>query len=155
MTTKKSEFDKPGIIMAAIFILIGSVFLYDARTLPDPDSYVFPMAICVIMIALSISFIVWSLLKPHQDEDAAAKPGSTVRRIGLVVLMLISAFIMPYVGFLPAGLGVFAALMAIAMFKPWTWKIAVIYALICVAIVTGFYTLFDTVFHVPLPEIPF
>jgi len=155
MTTKKREFDTPGIILAGTFILIGGIFLNDARTLMDADSYVFPMAICVVMIVLCISFIVWNLLKPHPDEDATAKPGSTVRRVGLVALMLISALLMPYVGFLPAGLGVFAALMAIAMFKPWTWKLAITYALICVAIVTGFYVLFDVVFLVPLPEIPF
>ena len=141
--------------MASIFILVGGIFLNDARTLLDADSYVFPMAICVVMIVMCIGFIVWNLLKPHTDEDAAARPGSTFRRVGLVVLMLASAFVMPYVGFLPAGFGVFAALMAIAMFKPWTWKIGVIYALICVAIVTGFYVLFDVVFLVPLPEIPF
>ena len=69
--------------------------------------------------------------------------------------MLVCAFIMPYVGFLPAGFGVFAALMGIAKFKPWTWKRTVTYALICVAIVTGFYVLFDIVFLIPLPEIPF
>lgn len=155
MTTKKREFDTPGIILAGICILIGGIFLNDARTLQDYDSYVFPMAICVVMIVLCISFIVWNLLKPHLDKGATAKPGSTPRRVGLVALMLISALLIPYVGFLPAGLGVFAALMGIAMFKPWTWKRAVTYALICVAIVTGFYVVFDVVFLVPLPEIPF
>jgi len=151
----KREYDIPGIILAAIFILIAVIFLNDARNMVDSDSYVFPAAICTLMILLSISFIVWNLLKPHPDKDATLLPGSTPRRVGLVALMLISALIMPYVGFLPAGLGVFAALMTIAMFKPWTWKLAVIYALICVAIVTGFYVIFDIVFLVPLPEFPF
>lgn len=151
----KREYDTPGIVLAAIFILIGGIFLYDSRTLVDPDSYAFPVAICVVMIVLSIAFLVWNLLNPHPDKEATATPGSTFRRVGLVVLMLASAFIMPYVGFLPAGLGVFAALMALAMFEPWTWKLAATYALVCVAIVTGFYVVFDVVFLVPLPEIPF
>ncbi len=151
----KREYDTPGIILAAIFILIAGIFLNDSRNLVDSDSYVFPAAICTVMIVLSIGFIVWNLLKPHPDEEATLIMGSTPRRVGLVALMLISALIMPYVGFLPAGIGVFAALMVIAMFKPWTWKRAMSYSLICVAIVTGFYVLFDIVFLVPLPEIPF
>lgn len=81
--------------------------------------------------------------------------GSTPRRIGLVALMLASAVIMPYIGFLPAGTGVFAALMVLAMYEPWSVKRALTYALICVAIVTGFYVVFDVIFLVPLPEIPF
>ena len=150
----KREYDTPGIILAAIFILIAAIFLIDSRNLADPDSYVFPAAICSVMIALCIGFIVWNLLKPHPDKEATLLPGSTLRRVGLVVLMLASAFIMPYVGFLPAGIGVFAALMVLAMFEPWTWKRALTYALVCVAIVTGFYVIFDIVLLVPLPEIP-
>ena len=153
--TSKREYDTPGIILAAIFILIAGIFLNDSRKLTDSDSYVFPVAICTAMMVFSIIFIVWNLLKPHPDKEATLVPGSTPRRVGLVALMLISAFIMPYVGFLPAGIGVFAALMALAMYEPWTWKRAITYSLVCVAVVTGFYAIFDIVFLVPLPEIPF
>lgn len=153
--TAKREYDTPGIILAAIFILIAGIFLNESRNLMDPDSYVFPVAICTVMIVLSTGFIVWNLLKPHPDREATLVPGSTPRRVGLVALMLASAFIMPYIGFLPAGIGVFAALMVLAMFEPWTWKRGLIYAFVCVAIVTGFYVVFDILFLVPLPEIPF
>lgn len=154
MPTKR-EYDTPGMVLAAIFILIGGIFMYDSRNLVDPDSFAFPVAICVVMIVLCIGFIVWNLLKPHVDEEATVVPGSTPRRIGLVALMLISAVIMPYIGFLPAGIGVFAALMVLAMYEPWSLKRALTYALICVAIVIGFYVVFDVIFLVPLPEIPF
>jgi hypothetical protein len=153
--TAKREYDTPGIILAAIFILIAGIFLIESRNLVDSDSYVFPVAICTAMIAFSIIFIVWNLLKPHPDKEATLVPGSTPRRIGLVALMLLSALIMPYVGFLPAGIGVFAALMVLAMFEPWTWKRVMIYVVVCVAVVTGFYVIFDIIFLVPLPEIPF
>jgi hypothetical protein len=153
--TAKREYDTPGIILAAIFILIAGIFLIESRNLVDSDSYVFPVAICTAMIAFSIIFIVWNLLKPHPDKEATLVPGSTPRRIGLVALMLLSALIMPYVGFLPAGIGVFAALMVLAMFEPWTWKRAITYVVVCVAVVTGFYVIFDIIFLVPLPEIPF
>lgn len=151
----KREYDTPGIILAAIFILIAGLFLYNSRNLSDPDSYVFPVAICTVMIAFSIGFIVWNLLRPHPDPEAVPLPGSTIRRIGLVALMLLSAFTMPYIGFLPAGIGVFAALMILAMFEPWSWKRGLFYALICLVIVTGFYVIFAIVFLVPLPQIPF
>jgi len=153
--TAKREYDTPGIILAAIFILLAGIFLNESRNLTDSDSYVFPVAICTAMIVFSIIFIVWNLLKPHPDKEASIVPGSTPRRVGLVALMLVSALIMPYVGFLPAGLGVFAALMALAMFEPWTWKRAMNYALVCVAVVIGFYVIFDIIFLVPLPEIPY
>lgn len=151
----KPERDTPGMVLAAVFILLGAVFLYDSRNLLDPDSYVFPAAICTAMIGLSIGFIVWSLIKPQPDREASQTPGSTGRRIGLVAVMLGSAFIMPYAGFLLAGFGVFAALMLLAMFEPWTPKRAVVYALVGIAIVTGFYVLFAKIFLVPLPETPF
>ena len=153
--TAKREYDTPGIILAAIFILIAGIFLNDSRKLTDSDSYVFPVAICTAMIAFSIIFIVWNLLKPQPDREATIVPGSTPRRVGLVALMLVSALIMPYVGFLPAGIGVFAALMVLAMFEPWTWQRAMTYVVVCVAVVTGFYVIFDIIFLVPLPEIPF
>lgn len=153
--TAKRERDTPGLVMAAVFILIGAAFINESRRLADPDSYVFPVTICVVMITLSIGFIVLNLVKPHPDPAAGILPGSTVRRVGLVAMMLLCAFIMPYVGFLPAGFGVFAALMAIAMFEPWTWGRMIVFPLLCVAIVSGFYVLFDVLFLVPLPEIPF
>ena len=163
----KRERDTPGIILASILIVVAGFFLNDARTLSDPDSYVFPMAICVVMIVLCIAFIVWNLLHPHKDVEAGAGEGSTPRRVGLEQVlfeMLTGRFNSPAaprdtlddaIGFLPAGFGVFAALMALAMFEPWTVKRVLTYGLICVAIVSGFYLVFDVLFLVPLPEIPF
>lgn len=154
MPTKR-EYDTAGIVLAAVFILIGGIFLNESRNLVDPDSYVFPVAICALMIVLCIGFIVWNLLNPHPDEEASIVRGSTFRRVGLVALMLVSSFAMPYIGFLPAGIGVFAALMVLAMYEAWTLSRVLTYALVCVAIVTGFYVIFAVVFLVPLPEIPF
>ncbi|MBE0533032.1 MAG: tripartite tricarboxylate transporter TctB family protein [Rhodospirillales bacterium] len=151
----KTERDTPGIVLAAGFILIAAVFLYDSRNLLDPDSYVFPAAICVVMITLSIVFIVINLVKPQPDREASQSPGSTARRVSLVVVMLASAFVMPYTGFVLAGFGVFAALTMLAMFEPWNPKRAALYAGVGVAIVIGFYVTFAKVFLVPLPETPF
>jgi len=151
----KPERDTPGIVLAAVFILIGAVFLYDSANLLDPDSFVFPVAICVVMIVLSMAFIAWNLIRPHPDVEATAVHGSTPRRAGLVVVMLASAFVMPYVGFVVSGLGAFVALMLLAMFEPWSWSRALIYGVVCLAVVSGFYAVFAKVFLVPLPEAPF
>jgi len=153
--TAKSERDTPGIVLAAVFIVIGGIFLAASRDLVDSDSYVFPVTVCVIMIGLSVVFIIKNLVRPQPDTDNSIVAGSTVRRVGLVAMMLASAIVMPYVGFLPAGLGVFAALILLAMFETWTARRALIYSLTGIAIVVGFYVVFAKVFLVPLPEMPF
>lgn len=153
--TAKPERDNPGIILAAVFILVGGIFLLESRNLIDADSYVFPSAICAVMIVLSTIFIIKNLVHPQPDTDASIVPGSTFRRAGLVAMMLASAFVMPYVGFVLGGLGVFAALTVLAMFEPWNLKRALVYGLVGVAIVSVFYIVFAKVFLVPLPETPF
>ena len=153
--TAKPERDTPGIVVAAAFILTGALFVAESRNLVDADSYVFPVAICIVMITLSLIFIIKGLIAPHPDKDETIVTGSTFRRVGLVVAMLASAFAMPFVGFLPAGQGVFAALTLLAMFEPWTPKRLFVYSLTGVATVAAFYVVFAKVFLVPLPEIPF
>lgn len=153
--TAKPERDTPGIILAAVFIVTGGIFLAESRNLMDADSYVFPSAICAVMILLSTIFIIKNLVRPQPDVDASIVPGSTFRRAGLVAMMLASALVMPYVGFVLGGLGVFAALTVLAMFEPWNPKRALLYALVGAAIVSVFYIVFAKVFLVPLPEMPF
>lgn len=153
--TAKPERDAPGIALAAIFIVIGAIFIAESRNLMDPDSYVFPSAICAVMIVLSTVFIIKNLIYPHPDIDESIVRGSTLRRVGLVGAMMACAFAMPYLGFVPSGLGVFAALTLLAMFEPWTPKRIVAYTLTGIATVTVFYVVFAKVFLVPLPEMPF
>lgn len=153
--TAKPERDTPGIALAAVFIVTGAIFIAESRNLMDPDSYVFPSAICAVMIGLSTIFIIKNLITPHPDIDETIVRGSTPRRAGLVIAMMASAFLMPVVGFMPSGLGVFAALTLLAMFEPWTPKRIIAYSLTGIATVTLFYVVFAKVFLVPLPEMPF
>jgi hypothetical protein len=79
-------------------------------------------------------------------------PGaSTPRRVALVAAMLISTALMPYLGFLISGVAAFAAIMLIAMYDPWTRYRKIVYPLVCVGVVVGFYTMFAKVLLVPLP----
>ncbi len=143
--------DVGGTVCAALFILLGAFALYDTTQMVDRDSYVFPRAIIGAMMALSIVVIFRTLVRP----GGAAKehrPGSTARRGALVAAMLAATLAMPYLGFLLSGLLVFAALVVIAMYDPWTRFRLIVYPLVSLAIVFGFYTLFKTVLLVPLPE---
>ena len=116
----------------------------------DSDSYVFPRAIAIVMIILSLTLIVWHLIKPR-GEKSEAVDASTTRRVSLVVVMLGSCFLMPWLGFLIPGIATFVLLMWIAMYDEWTSRRMILYPLIAVVIVLGFYTLFGNILQVPLP----
>src|SRR3546814_17393558 len=79
----------------------------------DPDSYVFPRSIIVLMIAFSLLLILRNLAFGG-GRPRSADEGSWPRRIGLVAVMLLGALAMPLVGFLPAGVAVFLAILALA-----------------------------------------
>ena len=153
--TGNGQRDTGGMVIAALFILVGVAAIWDTTSMVDADSYVYPRAVAIIMIALALLFIAINLMRPPAGEKAAPHPGSTPRRIGLVLAMLGSAALMPYTGFFIAGLGAFAVIMLIAMYDPWTRFRAIVYPLVCLAVVTGFYVLFKKALLVPLPEAPF
>ena len=137
--------------MAVVFILLAALSLWDTTTMADADSYVFPRAIAIAMIAFSIALIVWNLVRPSAENGGAVEGASTPRRIGLVAAMLVGTALMPYVGFLLSGLVVFAAIIWISMYDPWTRYRKIVYPLVCVGVVLGFYTIFAKVLLVPLP----
>jgi hypothetical protein len=139
-------------VTAAVFILIAVIALWDTTNMVDADSYVFPRAIAISMIVFSLLLIVWNLVRPSGGDGEAGPPGaSTPRRVLLVGAMLLSAFLMPVVGFLVSGLFAFVAIMLTAMFDPWTRYRLVVYPLVAVAVVLGFYFLFGELLLVPLP----
>ena len=148
---KSRKNDLPGTILAVIFIAIGCLAWWDTLDMGDSDSYVFPRAVIVTMILCSLLLIgrnlIWGGGTHHKPID-----GSTWRRIGLVVSMLVAALAMPMFGFIVVGLALFAALMVLAMFEPWTRKLAIIYPLIGATIVVSFYVLFAILLNVTLPS---
>lgn len=147
--------DLGGMVVAALLIIIGIVVLWDTTNMVDSDSYVFPVTVALLMIGLCVYYICWSFLKTPAGEPKRSLPGSIPRRIGLVAAMLGCAIIMPYTGFLIAGLLVFAAITVTAMYERWTSRRLIIYPIICIAVVCGFYLLFAKALMVPLPEAPF
>lgn len=143
--------DTGGTVICCIFILLAAVSLWDTTSMLDSDSYVFPRAIAIALIVFSISLIVWNLMHPDVAEVQHSRQESTIRRLLLVALMLLSCFSMPVLGFLLSGIITFGLLMVVSMYHEWNPKKRIIYPLIAVAIVVGFYTLFSKVLLVPLP----
>jgi len=142
--------DIGGMVCAAVFILAAAAALYDTTTMVDADSIVFPRTVAIAMIVFSVALISWNLMRPAAAEELP-QPGSTPRRVALVAAMLACAGLMPVIGFAPAGLGTVVAIMLIAMYDPWTRFRLIVYPLVCVALVAGFYALFSEVLLVPLP----
>lgn len=139
-----------GVVVAALLILFGVYALWDTTTYADPDSAVFPRAIASAMIVASLVVILRWLLGRSTPVEMPP-PGSAIRRALLVAVMIVGSLSIPYTGFLPAALVVFAALLLIAMYDRWTPFRIVVYPLVGAAVVLGFYYLFSKVLLVPLP----
>ena len=147
--------DLGGMAVSAVLVLVGAVAIWDTTNMVDSDSYVFPRTVAIFLIGFSLFYIVWNFIKPPAGQKAAVQGGSTFRRVGLVVAMLTSGFIMPYTGFMIAGVFAFATIMVFAMYEQWTRRRLILYPIICLAVVSGFYVLFAKALLVPLPEAPF
>ena len=151
-TEKIVQRDVGGMVTAAIFILIAVIALWDTTNMVDADSYVFPRAVAIAMIVFCMMLIAWGLIRPESGNGEASAPGaSTVRRVSLVLAMIVSTALMPWLGFLISGFAAFISIMLIAMYDQWTPFRKLVYPLVCAAFVLGFYFLFAELLLVPLP----
>jgi hypothetical protein len=143
--------DLGGMVACAVFILLAVVALWDTTSMTDSDSYVFPRTVALAMIVFSLAYVGWQLLWPRSAETGMATAGSTPRRVGLVLAMLGSAALMPWLGFVICGVVAFGSIMVLAMYDTWTPRRLLVYPLVGVAVVVGFYFLFAELLLVPLP----
>jgi len=150
---KQDKKDLSGMVVAAIFIFIAVVSIWDTTDMTDADSYIFPRAIAISMIGFCILFIVQQMVSPSmgKNDEAGVSGGSTPRRIGLVAAMVISSLLMPWLGFLVSGVLAFGSIMLLAMYDEWTAARRLAFPLIGIAIVVGFYFMFAELLLVPLP----
>jgi hypothetical protein len=139
-----------GVVVAALLIVFACFVLWDTLGYVDSDSSVFPRTVAAVLILASLAYIVTWLLGRAEPEGPTT-PGSWPRRTLLVAVMLTGALAMPLVGFIPAALPIFGALLLGAMYDRWTPFRIVVYPLIGVAIVLGFYYVFHELLLVPLP----
>lgn len=142
--------DLPGTLIAVAFVIIGALAWWDTTDMADPDSYVFPRTVIVLMIGFSLLLILRNLVYGGGQHHRSTA-GSWPRRVCLVAAMLLGALAMPLVGFLPSGVAVFLAIMLLAMYDPWTGYRRIAFPLVGFAIVVGFFVLFSEVLRVPLP----
>ncbi len=143
--------DTASVGLACLFILLAAASLWDTTHMLDSDSSVFPRAVAIAMIIFCLILIFWRLVKPRPVKDESVAAASTARRVLLVAVMLGGCLVMPWIGFLIPGMLTFLLLMFIAMYDDWTMKRKILYPLIAVAIVLGFYTVFGNILQVPLP----
>jgi len=150
MTKKNQNYGE--LVLPGLFILIAVIALWDTTNMMDSDSYVFPRAIAIAMIILNLLLIARKLLNLTNDKEQTRTVGaSTFRRVALIIGMLISCMIMPYLGFLLSGIITFIFLMIISMYDEWTIKNKIIYPSTALITVIGFYLLFSKILLVPLP----
>jgi hypothetical protein len=138
------------VVVSVLLIGAGCLVLWDTTTYADPDSAVFPRTFAIVMIGACIAYIgLWLLGRGENRPEPEA--GSMIRRVLLVAVMLAGAVAMPWIGFLAAAIPVFAGLLLVAMYDPWTPYRAIVYPLIGLALVFGFYFVFQELLLVPLP----
>lgn len=143
--------DTATLVMCCLFVFVGAVFYWDTTNMLDRDSYVFPRAVTIAMVAFSLMLIVYTLVRPVEVKAKAATNASTIRRIALVCSMLAGCFAMPWLGFLIPGVVTFILLMLIAMYDEWSTGKKLLYPCVALAVVLGFYLLFGNLLQVPLP----
>jgi hypothetical protein len=138
------------VVIAALLLICGAVVLWETTTYFDFDSAIFPRTVASLLVALCLIHILLWLMGLAAPSESA-EPGSSPRRIGLVLLMLAGAFAMPWLGFILSALATFGCLTLLAMYEPWTRLRVIVYPLVGIAVVLGFYLLFGEILRVPLP----
>ena len=137
------------LVISLAFVLIGVVVLYDTAGYSDVDSKIFPRAAAIALIlSAGASCVMW-MLRPAPVQGFG--DGSWWRRVLLVGSMLVAALLMPRIGFLPAGVLVFAGGLVAGMEDRWSVRTLALYGACSLVIVTAFYALFKYGLYVPLP----
>lgn len=141
--------DIGSLLVSLLFVAVGVVTLHDTTGYTDMDSKVFPRAVAIALIlSAGASCVLW-LLRPVPVEGLGG--GNWWRRLLLVGTMLAAALLMPRIGFLAAGILVFAGGLVAGMEERWTPRSLIAYGLSSLVIVTAFYALFKYALYVPLP----
>lgn len=141
--------DAGSLVVALVFVLIGVVVLYDTTGYADMDSKIFPRAAAIVLILTAGTACILWLLRPTPVQGFG--DGRWWRRIVLVGAMLAAALLMPWIGFLAAGMLVFAGGLMAGMEDRWSLRSLGLYGLCSVVIVVAVHALFKYALYVPLP----
>ncbi|XKH58989.1 tripartite tricarboxylate transporter TctB family protein [Halomonas sediminis] len=140
----RSEF-----LMPVLFIAIGGICLWQSQGMSQLGA-IFPVTIAIVTIVSGLLRLGQLMLR-GVSSNTERERGSTPRRVLMVLAMAAWAFIMPWAGFLLAGLVSFVTLMMIAQYKPWTPRRLMGHLISGILLVAFFYGLFALLLNVPLP----
>jgi putative tricarboxylic transport membrane protein len=146
--TAQGPGDLAGAIGSALAIVVGAAAIWAARDYSDLGA-VFPRTVGALLVVLGIVYIV--LFAIGRTHAQAALQGSTLRRVGVAIVMLAWAFTLVPLGFLPSSAAAMAALLVIANHHRWTLRSALLYAASTGLVLAALYVLFKHALRVPLP----
>lgn len=140
------------LIIAIFMLMIGSGYLYMSSQLPDrsiqnvPGPAFFPMIVSGFILILSFALLGKSFLGMRKEpllEHGLSFPRHSLAILAWFVLFLV---VLPYVGFLAAGIPFFAGLMLLCERRNILYVIGG-----SVVIPVSLYFLFREVFNILLP----
>jgi putative tricarboxylic transport membrane protein len=155
--TAPSYRDPASMILAVLFAALG-IYAYVDTAGMTPMGSVFPIAISLVMVALSAILFLMHLRRPAQPRQAEgaallqARDPVGWRRIAAAVAMGIWIAAIPLLGFFTAGLLGFAMMIAVASWDMPGSKAFAGYAVATLALVAGFYLLMAEVLLIRMPE---
>lgn len=149
--TLNKQRDIGSIISCLALIIVAVVFYYDTTTMVDSDSYVFPRAIILMLLLTAIIRVVQDVIAP--SEIVSKHLGQNyIRSILLVLTLLVSISLIPFIGFLMSMGIAYFAIMYLAMHERWTRQRAWTYPVVAIIVVATLYLLFVHAFNVQFPE---
>ncbi len=150
-TPKTGTKDVGGGVVAVVLVLVGALVYHDTLSYADGDSSVFPRTVSIVLMVISALVALVSFLGGRRNDGESVPGGSWPRRLLLPLVMLGPVLLMKAIGFLPAMLVMFAALLLVANYDDWTPRRAVIYLASGAGVVGAFYLVFRYWLQVPLP----
>lgn len=159
MASLRKPHDLPGVIVAALFIGLGVVLIWQSGSL-SPMGSVFPLTIAVAMIVFSTLLIARNVVIGAREAPTAAPDepdGGDLRRtiprmIAFYVAMVLWVAALPVVGFFVTSLVGFFVVMATAAHERMSPREAVLMVVAGSVIVAGFYIVMREVLMIPIPR---
>jgi len=125
------------------------VLWMDSYNLLDADAYVFPRVMIIGMCVTGSLVVVRDLLRVRAAEPQAA--GDGLRRVLLVLLMLITSALIPFIGMALALVILMAMAIELSRFETWTLRHRIILHGCGLALAIGLSVVFREFLYVPLP----
>lgn len=142
--------DTAGIVLCGVLFVVGALVLYASMDFSTLGA-VFPRTVAAVMMVFCVAYAVTAWRPAHPPAAAAEGGGSSVRRIGLFLVMLLWAVVLPTVGFLLTSIVAYVLITLLANYGAWTPRKVLNRAVAGTLILVGFYVLFRNFLYVPLP----